>query len=279
MKALVVFSGGQDSTTCLYLAIQQYKRANVAALTINYGQRHQAELTAASRIATFARVTHEIVEIGPNILKGSSPLVSKEKLEEYTDYNSLPGGLEKTFVPMRNQLFLTIAANRAINADCNEIWTGVSQEDYGGYPDCRTKFIDSFERTVIAGSPTTPGMVTKENGETEEGEIPLDFKVVTPLMYKSKMLTVQAAMELPLCYEALSLSHTSYGGEYPPTGKDHASLLRAKGFEKANIPDPLVLRAYLEDKMKLPDTKNYRSDRLIIYLPRIEAVLGRNVDD
>jgi 7-cyano-7-deazaguanine synthase len=101
--ALVIFSGGQDSTTCLYWAKQRYHQ--VHALTFNYGQRHAREIDAAIKIAELAEVaSHEILTVGP-ILKGTSPLVSDNKLEQYQDWHALPGGLEKTFVPGRNALF------------------------------------------------------------------------------------------------------------------------------------------------------------------------------
>src|SRR5581483_5090564 len=124
-KAVVVLSGGQDSTTCLFHAKQHYDE--VHCITFDYGQRHARELQAARAVAQLAGVslTHEIVHV-PSILSGTSPLVnSKEKLEQYKDWDSLPGGLEKTFVPMRNQLFLTIAANRAIVNNCDILITGM----------------------------------------------------------------------------------------------------------------------------------------------------------
>jgi 7-cyano-7-deazaguanine synthase len=246
-RAVVVFSGGQDSTTCLYYAKQNFKE--VFAVTFNYGQRHQAELKAAETIAKMAGVDHEIINLGEGILKGTSPLVNKnEELDQYEDHHSLPGGLEKTFVPMRNQLFLTIAANRAYILGCNNLVTGVCQEDYGGYPDCRREFIDSLEDTCSYGTFT---------GEPET--LP-NLNIITPLMNLTKAQTVKLAQSLPGCMEALAYSHTAYDGKYPPTGKDHASLLRAKGFEEADVPDPLVVRAVKEGLMEWPDTPNYRKE-------------------
>jgi 7-cyano-7-deazaguanine synthase len=240
-KALVVLSGGQDSTTCLFWAKSQ--GFDIHTVTFDYGQRHARELESAAIIAGLAGVhpyQFEEVELGP-ILKGTSPLVSSNELEQYKDHQSLPGGLEKTFVPMRNQLFLTVAANRAYCIGAYRLVTGVCQEDYGGYPDCRRRFIDSLETTCMEGTFT---------------EEPL--RILTPLMYMTKAQSVQLALELPGCYAALAWSHTSYDGQYPPKGHDHATLLRAKGFEEAGVPDPLVLRAALVDKvMELPVTPNY----------------------
>lgn len=244
-KALVVFSGGQDSTTCLYWA--QAQGFDVHLVTFNYGQRHAREIEAARKIAFMAGIDfqHEVVDVGP-ILKSTSPLVSNSKLEQYADHQSLPGGLEKTFVPMRNQLFLTLAANRAIALGCTDIVTGVCQEDFGGYPDCRQVFIDALEETMNLGTYT---------------ERPIDRQRIiihTPLMNLTKSQTVLLAHDLGReCWQALAYSHTAYDGVYPPVGKDHATLLRAKGFEEAGLPDPLVLRAAAEGVMLLPRTTNY----------------------
>jgi 7-cyano-7-deazaguanine synthase len=244
-KALVVLSGGQDSTTCLFWAIDN--GFDVSAVTFNYGQRHAREIEAAQKVFSLTGIDparHEIVDIGP-ILKGTSPLVSDAKLEQYEDHNSLPGGLEKTFVPMRNQLFLTLAANRAYVLGCNHIVTGVCQEDFGGYPDCRQVFIDNLEHACNSGTFT---------GEPET----LPHLVIhTPLMNMTKAQSVELACGLPGCYRALAYSHTSYDGAYPPVGKDHATLLRAKGFLEAGVPDPLVLRAMSENLMPNPGTENY----------------------
>lgn len=250
-KAVVVFSGGQDSTTCLAWALNN--RFNVKAVSFDYGQRHRAEIESAKKIATLAGVKHEIISVGP-ILAGTSPLVSSNELEQYESHAVLPGGLEKTFVPYRNQLFLTIAANRAFVEGASNLITGVCQEDFGGYPDCRQVFIDALEKACTLGSHT--GL---------EG-CPGPLKIHTPLMDLTKAQSVDLAVRLPNAYEWLKWSHTSYDGAYPPTGHDHATLLRQKGFEEANVPDPLVLRAWSEGLMELPDTENYGVDILSEYL-------------
>lgn len=248
MKALVVLSGGQDSTTCLAAAIRMHGVENVFAVTFDYGQRHRVELLAAKTIAKMAGIEsrHEVIEV-PNILKGDSPLVSGNAVEQYKDASVLPGGLEKTFVPMRNQFFLTIAANRAIVIAKGDkevhLITGVSQEDYGGYPDCRQEFIWALQSAIRLSNddPALPALT-----------------IVTPLMYMSKKETVawSEVMEAtsvtagahgglnPSARELLAYSHTCYNGEVPPCGKCHACLLRAKGYKEAGVIDPLVERLF-----------------------------------
>ena len=245
-RAVVVLSGGQDSTTCLFWALANGVD-KVYPVTFDYNQRHKREIEAAKTIVDIARMIygrdrvqeHEVIELGP-VLKGTSPLVSGEQLEQYKDHGSLPGGLEKTFVPMRNQLFLTIAANRAAVHECEALITGVCEEDYGGYPDCRATFILALQHACNLGT------FTGQDGAPES------LAILTPLMKLTKKAAVELALTLPGCYKALAYSHTSYDGAYPPTGHDHATLLRAKGFEEAGVPDPLVLRAYLENLMPLP---------------------------
>lgn len=262
---VVVLSGGQDSTTCLFWALEQGWK--VHAVTFDYNQRHRREIDAAKRVRDIANQsyglaaveTHEIIELGP-ILKGRSPLVSGEELEQYKDHASLPGGLEKTFVPMRNQLFLTVAANRAAVLGASGLVTGVCEEDYGGYPDCRRTFIDALELACNRGT------------FTGEPGAPSPLKIYTPLMRLTKSQSVELAMTYPGCYRALAFSHTSYDGQFPPTGHDHATLLRAKGFEQAGIPDPLVLRAAVQMKaMDIPQTPNYAPELVSRYLELLEA--------
>lgn len=239
-KALVVLSGGQDSTTCLFWALAQ--GWDVHAVTFNYGQKHATEIGSACKIAQLAGIAdkHEIVELGP-ILAGTSPLTNPDvQLEQYADHKSLPGGLEKTFVPMRNQLFLTVAANRAYVLGAQILVTGVCQEDSGGYPDCRQTFINYLQKAINAGT------FTGEDGALG------NLRIETPLMNMTKADSVEFAMELPGAYAALAWSHTAYDGQYPPVGKDHATLLREKGFEEAGVPDPLWLR-YAMERYNDPD--------------------------
>jgi len=255
-KALVVLSGGQDSTTCLALTVRQYGAENVHAVTFDYGQRHIRELNAARWVAALCGVKdrHEIVVVG-DILAGTSPLTDKEAtLEQYTDFESMDkiigDRVEKTFVPMRNALFLTLAANRAAVLGANIIVTGVCQADNANYPDCRADFIDLQRRTINEALGYT--------NSNSDSYIWID----TPLMDLSKKdsIEVLASLGLP-AFALLAFSHTAYDGQYPPIGNDHATILRAHGFEEALLPDPLVVRAALEGLLKsYPKTFNYSVD-------------------
>lgn len=244
-NVLVVLSGGQDSTTCLFWAKSICEPGDkLHAITFHYGQRHEIEIDAARKVSELADVdSHEVVYI-PRCLNSTSPLTSNNELEKYDNYEQMDkvigNRVELTFVPMRNTLFLTIAANRAVELGCSMIVTGVCQEDNANYPDCRQRYIDAMERAI---------------NESLGAHV---IDIVTPLMHLSKAETVELAYQLGTeAWNALAYSHTSYDGKYPPTDNNHSNVLRAKGFEDAGRPDPLVLRAYREGLMSLPNTKNY----------------------
>ncbi|KKM70616.1 hypothetical protein LCGC14_1438920 [marine sediment metagenome] len=247
LTALVVLSGGQDSTTCLFWAKRQFDE--VHAVTFNYGQRHQLEVESAKMIAAAAEVaSHEIINVA-DCLKSTSPLTSDSGLEQYEDPEQMEGvigdRIELTFVPMRNALFFIIAANRAIALGCSDLVTGICQEDNANYPDCRDVFRIRME-----------GVITSALGLPNDA-----FKIWAPLMHFSKAQTVQMAHQWSDCWEALAYTHTGYDGKYPPTDMNHANVLRSKGFADANLPDPLVLRAWREHLMELPNTSNYNKHR------------------
>lgn len=251
-SCMVILSGGQDSTTTLFWAKQHFDE--VHAVTFDYGQKHHREIECAQIVADMAGVaSHEIAHVG-NILSGRSPLTNPtESLEQYNNYEEMDDiigeRVELTFVPMRNALFITLAANRAICKDIRNLVTGVCQADNANYPDCRAMFISASE--VYASMAL--GLDKANMG-------PL-FKIHTPLMMLSKAESIQLAQTIPGAFEALAYTHTAYDGQYPPIGHDHATILRAHGFEEAGVPDPLVVRAYQEGLMDLPVTSNYDSIR------------------
>lgn len=244
MKYLVVLSGGQDSTACLFWARARVDCEELHAVTFNYGQRHALEIESARKVAAMADVdSHEVIDV-PGCLKSTSPLTSGSPLEKYRNAEQMEqvigDRIELTFVPMRNTLFLTIAANRALALGCGKIVTGVCQEDNANYPDCREQYIAAMEKAI------------------NESLGAHHVEILTPLMHFSKAYTVQMAHDLgPKSWAALAYTHTSYDGKYPPTDMNHANVLRAKGFQDAALPDPLVLRAFNEGVMPLPLTANY----------------------
>ena len=260
-KALVVLSGGQDSTTCLFWAKMNFHE--VHAITFNYGQRHKIEIESAKMIAEIAGVeSHEILDLPAGILAGTSPLVDKnEAVPAYDAEEEMPDGVAKTFVPMRNQFFLTVAANRAFVLGCDVLVTGVCETDYSGYPDCRREFIDSFENTCNLGT------------FTGEDWLQGGLKVETPLMHMSKAESVELAIEAG-AWPALTYSHTAYDGTFPPAGTDAASILRAKGFLEAGVCDPMILRAWKLGLCELPETENYASEEVHTALHALESSLG-----
>lgn len=226
-KAMVVLSGGQDSTTCLFWARDTFDE--VHAVTFDYQQRHRREIEAARKVAELAGVaSHEVVEVGP-ILAGRSPLTNPaEQLETYTDFDSMDAiigdRVELTFVPMRNQLFLTLAANRAICKGVRNLVTGVCEADNANYPDCREDFIEALQ------------IATNEALGID------DFLIHAPLLPLDKAGIIRMAQGLPGCMEALAYSHTCYAGMAPPCGRCHSCVLRAEGFRQAGVADPLVER-------------------------------------
>lgn len=216
-RALVVLSGGQDSTTCLYWAMARFGKNNVEALTFDYGQRHRIEIDCAVRVAELAGVPHHLLPIdtftalGGNALTGDVPIADAEE----------PGDeLPNTFVPGRNLVFLTFAAALAWQRGIEHLVTGVAQTDYSGYPDCRADTIAALQQALRYGM-----------------ERP--FSIHTPLMNRTKRETVEMARDLG-ALDAMRHTHTCYSGTRPPCGECPACRLRAKGFSEAGIEDPLV---------------------------------------
>ena len=248
-KAIVILSGGQDSTVCLFWAKKHFEQ--VCAITFDYGQRHAIEIEAARKVAEMAGVTdHEIIRV-PDILVSTSPLTSDNELERYESAEQMEQVIgtrvELTFVPMRNTFFLTVGMNRAVAKGADALITGICQEDNANYPDCTDLFRNYFEGMANVSL----GLKKDENG----------ISVLAPLMYLSKAETCLLGAELEGCTEALAYSHTSYDGKYPPTDMNHSNVLRAHGFAVAGIPDPLVVRAWREGLMPLPLTSNYNELR------------------
>lgn len=221
---IVLLSGGADSTICALIAKQEYNK--VHALTINYGQRHVIELQSANAIAKALNLdSHEILALDQNVLKSTSPCLSIAFVEEYDSADELPNEVASTLVPARNQLFLTIAANRALYLNLNTIFTGVCETDYSGYPDCRRKFIEQLEETTSLG-------IFGNNSQ---------ISIQTPLMYLTKAESIIKAKKIlgDRFDDIIGLTHTCYQGVKGGCAKCAACLLRDKGFKEANLIDPI----------------------------------------
>ena len=218
-KAVVLFSGGLDSTTALYLA--KSKGYEVYAMSFNYGQRHNKELEAAKKIIEILGVKeHIIVETNMNVWGGSA----------LTDKNiDVPDGKEQhkeipiTYVPARNMIFLSYAASYAEAVGAQNVFIGVSEVDYSGYVDCRQEFIDAMEVAINKG--TVCG--------AEEGK---PIKIHAPFVDMTKSEEIELGMELGVEY---GLTWSCYKGEGKACGVCDSCMLRLKAFEEAGFEDPL----------------------------------------
>ena len=217
-KALVVLSGGQDSTTCLYWALDRFGQDAVETVTFDYGQRHRIELDCAAQVAQYAGVPNTCLPIDTFAALGGDALTDPEI--DVADTTAAAASLPNTFVPGRNLVFLTFAAAYAYQRDIAHLVTGVAQTDYSGYPDCRTETISALQQALRLGMET-------------------EVNIHTPLMHLSKKATVELARDLG-ALPAMALTHTCYNGARPPCGTCAACELRAKGFAEANIADPLL---------------------------------------
>lgn len=216
-RAVVVLSGGQDSTTCLYWALQRFGRDAVQAVTFDYGQRHRIELDCAARIAATAGIDQTVLPIDTFAALGGSALTDDVAVDSNPEADS---GLPNTFVPGRNLIFLTYAAAFAYQRGIGNLVTGVAQTDYSGYPDCRETTLQALESALQLG-------------------MEFAVRIHTPLMRMSKAETVLLARELG-ALPAMADTHTCYNGKRPPCMQCPACELRAKGFAEAGIEDPLL---------------------------------------
>ena len=223
-KAVVLLSGGLDSSTCLALA--KAEGFTAYALIFDYGQRHKVELAAAQRVAlALGAEQHLILPLDLRPIGGSA-LTADIPVPKGRSAESMNQEVPVTYVPARNTLFLSLALAWAETLDCTHIFIGVNAMDYSGYPDCRPEFIRAFERLAK--------LATKLGAESNA-----DFKIHTPLMEMSKAEIIQAGLELGLDY---GLTHSCYDPtpEGLACGACDSCLLRLKGFAEAGAADPLA---------------------------------------
>lgn len=213
--ALVLFSGGQDSTTCLYWAKQTFSR--VECLGFNYGQKHVVELEQAQKIADDANVSFHVIDIRETLSGSALTEHDKDVSAEHEKNADLPA----SFVPGRNALFLTLAAAHAYNRDIFDLVGGMCQTDYSGYPDCRRVFVEAIETSLSLA-------------------MECDLRIHTPLMYLTKAETWKLANELGIVEVIRNDTHTDYNGDRSTLNEwgygkldNPASELRAKGYQEA----------------------------------------------
>lgn len=224
--AVVLLSGGLDSTTVLAMAHEQ--GFDPYALSFSYGQRHSIELEAASRVADALGVArHVIADIDLRTFGGSA-LTADIDVPKHDDVGEVTEDIPSTYVPARNTIFLSFALAYAETVGAHDIFIGVNALDYSGYPDCRPEFIAAFEN--VANLATRVGV---------EGS---KLRIHTPLIAMSKAEIVTAGLRLGVDYGMTSSCYDPDDHGHP-CGRCDSCLLRLKGFSEAGHSDPLVYQA------------------------------------
>ncbi|MDE7326913.1 MAG: 7-cyano-7-deazaguanine synthase QueC [Lachnospiraceae bacterium] len=225
MKALVLFSGGVDSTTCLALAIEKYGVAEVLALSVYYGQNHDRELEAAKKIGEYYGVAVKQLDLALifadsdcALLSGSANEIPKESYAQQLAHTD--GKPVSTYVPFRNGLFLSAAASIALSHGCEVIYYGAHSDDAAGnaYPDCSDAFHDAMNRAVYLGS----------------GQ---QLRIEAPFVKMDKAQVVQKGLALGVPYE---LTWSCYEGGAMPCGICATCRDRSMAFAKNGIKDPAM---------------------------------------
>jgi 7-cyano-7-deazaguanine synthase len=222
-RAVVLLSGGLDSTTALAVAKQE--GFTIYALSFRYGQRHSIELESAARVAeAFAAKEHLVVDIDLRSIGGSA-LTDRIEVPKHRSDREIASGIPITYVPARNTIFLSFALAWAETLGCEDIFIGVNALDYSGYPDCRPEYIEAFER--MARLATKAGV--------EDG---LRLRIHTPLISLTKAEIIKTGLSLGVDY---SMTHSCYdpAANGAACGRCDSCRLRLKGFANAGARDPL----------------------------------------
>ncbi len=213
-RSIVLFSGGLDSTTCLYLSIS--KKEIPLAISFDYSQRHSTELEKAKLIASQLDIEHQIIKIDPGVFVNSSLVNTDISINKgFISTDKIPN----TYVPGRNILFLSYAVSIAEGRGINDIYIGVNALDYSGYPDCRPLFIESFRCLISVG--------------TKAGIMGKPVEIHTPLISKTKKEIALLAHSLGVPIEKTFSCYDPINGE--PCGQCESCLLRKHGLEQAGL--------------------------------------------
>ena len=217
-KAVILLSGGLDSTTVL--AIAKSQGYGCYALSFDYGQKQRSELESSISIAKKSNVIeHRIMKISLSDIGGSALTDQSIDVPKYSDSDEIP----ITYVPARNTIFLSFALAWAEVVDCQTIFIGVNALDYSGYPDCRPEFIEAFENMA--------NLATKQSVEGDR------IQIKTPLISMTKAEIIKKGLGLGVDYsETTSCYDANNLGE--ACGECDACVLRKIGFENANVKDP-----------------------------------------
>jgi 7-cyano-7-deazaguanine synthase len=222
-KAVVLLSGGLDSTTAL--AIARSAGYELYAMSFRYGQRHSMELESANRIAKAMGVEKHLIADFDLRAIGGSALTDQIEVPKERGAEEIASGIPVTYVPARNTIFLSFALAWAEVLGAQDIFIGVNALDYSGYPDCRPEYIEAFEK--MASLATKAGVQGR-----------LRLKIHTPLIAMTKAEIIQTGLKLGIDY---SLTHSCYdpSAQGFACGKCDSCLLRLKGFAEAGSSDPL----------------------------------------
>ncbi len=221
-KAVVLSSGGVDSTTAM--AIAKHEGYKIYSLSFFYGQRHAFELEAAQKVAeAIGVIKHLVINIDLKKIGGSS-LTDDIDVPKDRDEQRMTREIPVTYVPARNTIFLSYALAWAEVLKSSDIFIGVNAIDYSGYPDCRPEYIDAFEHMANLATKAGVEGVTK-------------LRIRTPLIHLTKAQIIQKGIELGVDY---ALTHSCYdpSPQGPACGRCDSCQLRKKGFKEAGVSDP-----------------------------------------
>jgi 7-cyano-7-deazaguanine synthase len=225
-RAVVLLSGGLDSTTTL--AIAKAEGFEPCALSFRYGQRHRVELECAARVAESLGVREHLIVDADLRRLGGSALTADLEVPKDRSPDQMSDGIPVTYVPARNTIFLSFALAWAEVLETSRIFIGVNALDYSGYPDCRPEYITAYERMA--------DLATKAGVEGRQS-----LRIHTPLIRLTKAQIIRRGMELGVEYDLTSSCYDP-GADGRPCGRCDSCRLRAKGFAEAEIADPLLVR-------------------------------------